>query len=53
MSLTIRCTKHPRYKAKLPPKASCDQCIELWQINWKALAARLETDGASKGITQE
>jgi hypothetical protein len=30
--IKIRCKKHPRYKAMLPPKASCQACIEIYEL---------------------
>lgn len=30
IQVTIRCKKHPRYKANMRPKAKCDTCEAMW-----------------------
>ena len=30
--IQLKCKKHPRYSAQLPPKASCQPCISLYEI---------------------
>lgn len=32
MSVTLKCPKHPRYTAKLAPRANCNICEELWNL---------------------
>jgi hypothetical protein len=29
--LNVQCPKHPRYKGKLKPRASCERCNALYQ----------------------
>lgn len=42
--LTLKCKKHPRYKAALPPRASCEACIDIYSIasKYPRLIARKE-----------
>lgn len=42
--LRLKCPKHPYYTAKNPPRASCQQCIELRELKYRALAARLQVE---------
>lgn len=30
--LTIKCAKHPRYKAILKPRCRCTGCWQLWSV---------------------
>lgn len=39
--IRLRCHKHPRYAAQLPPRANCEECIALWEIALKPRNARL------------
>lgn len=29
--ITVRCGKHPTYKAIRPPRANCTECQIIWQ----------------------
>jgi hypothetical protein len=42
MPLKIRCPRHPRYSGRRSPRASCQGCIELYNIRLKAQMLRLE-----------
>lgn len=44
MSVKLTCQKHPRYTAKLGPKANCPECIALYMIAVQAQAARLKVN---------
>lgn len=44
MSVKLTCPKHPRYTAKLPPRASCPECIALYSLTLRATADRLKVN---------
>lgn len=32
VKIELECTKHPRYKAKLPPRCDCSDCRALYNV---------------------
>jgi hypothetical protein len=39
--IKLQCSKHPRYKAIVSPKAACEQCIYLYSLVLKIKSERL------------
>jgi len=37
VSVTVRCTTHPKYKAKQKPRVKCDACKAIWSLKNKGL----------------
>lgn len=33
MKFDLKCEKHARYMAKLPPRTTCDACWALWFLS--------------------
>lgn len=50
--LTLRCRKHPRYTGKESPKASCPQCMFLWQVRQDAAINHVQTERGEEGKTK-
>jgi hypothetical protein len=44
MAVKLQCPKHPRYSAKINPKANCEHCIYLYSVAIAALAARIKVN---------
>lgn len=44
--LKLRCKRHPRYTGERIPRASCDECMDLYTLRLKAISSRLEIVGA-------
>lgn len=50
--LRLKCLRHPRFDGRGSPRASCHQCIEIRNIRYAALAARLEVSPSESSITE-
>lgn len=42
MSVKLTCPKHPRYNAKISPRANCDECLAIYTMALNAAALRIK-----------